>query len=81
MTIVIDTVGACLAHDYYILVRCRCGRDDEPDLAAIAAKFGEDVTLEQLRRRLKCRHCKHPPGVTYLGIRSGAARRGKGLCD
>jgi hypothetical protein len=74
MSIVIDTVGACLVNDHFVVVRCRCGREAEPDLLAIAVAFGEQVTLGELQRRLKCRHCHHK-GVVYIGVRSGAARR------
>lgn len=63
--ITIDTVGACLRHNYVVFGHCPCGRHHEVDLLAVSVARGEDLPLTVLWRKIRCR-CGARPALQIM---------------
>ena len=66
-------------HRRFVLVACcvACGRYVALDHAALAARFGWDAPLDELRRRMTCRRCGTRTGRILI---SHGTRERTGRC-
>ncbi len=60
-------------HAFTLTAFCRdCDRSVLLDKTALADRYGEDVLLEEIRRRLTCRQCGHRPERLSVGHQQAA---------
>ncbi len=60
-------------HAFTLTAFCRdCDRSVLLDKQALADRYGEDVLLEDIRRRLTCRQCGHRPERLSVGHQQAA---------
>ena len=63
-----------LGHNFWLGASCgKCHRWRDLDRATLVSQLGEDITLDDLRRRLRCSVCGARDALLYRGWTCGPA--------